>query len=96
MKHGKTPRLLAGALALSLVALAVQTGCARNTRWQKASAAGQKALQEGRYAEAQLHLTAALKDAEGFGEQAPRPATSLSNLAALYRAHGKYAQAKPL
>ncbi len=39
---------------------------------------------------------AALKEAEKFGEQDPRFATSLNNLAALYRAQGKYAQAEPL
>ncbi len=39
---------------------------------------------------------AALKEAEKFGDQDPRLATSLNNLAELYRAQGKYEQAEPL
>ncbi len=37
-----------------------------------------------------------LKEAEGFGPQAPRLARSLNDLANLYRAQGKYAEAESL
>ena len=41
-------------------------------------------------------MTAALKEAEEFGPEIPRLATSLNNLAGLYRSQGKYAEAEPL
>jgi tetratricopeptide (TPR) repeat protein len=41
-------------------------------------------------------LTAAVKEAEHFAPEDPRLATSLNNLAALYQAQGKYAEAEPL
>ncbi len=64
--------------------------------WEKANEAGTKALQEGRYAEAERHWTAALKEAETFGEQDTRLATSLNNLALLYGNQGEYGEAEPL
>ena len=69
---------------------------AQDTAWEKANDAGVKALQEARYAEAEQHLTAALKQAEKFGEQDARLATNLNNLATLYINQGKYAEAEPL
>ncbi len=39
---------------------------------------------------------AALKEAEKFGEQDPRLATSLNNMAELYRIRGEYAEAELL
>ncbi|MEE8199620.1 MAG: tetratricopeptide repeat protein [Candidatus Acidoferrales bacterium] len=55
-----------------------------------------KAYQQADYAEAEKLFLAALKEAEKFGEQDPRFAASLNNLAELYRTLGKYAQAEPL
>ena len=54
------------------------------------------ALQQGQYAEAETQFAAGLKEAEGFGPQDPRLATSLNNLAELYRAQGRNAEAEPL
>ena len=88
MMRPKTGCVLLAALSL---ALTVQTACTRDTGWEKANNAGMKALQEGRYAEAEQHLAAALKEAEKFGKQDPRLATSLNNLALLYDAQGQYA-----
>ena len=85
----KTHRLFLSTLALSVLALAFQAACTRDTGWEKANDAGVKAFQEGRYPEAEPHLTAALKEAEKFGEQDPRLATSLNNLAALYDGPGQ-------
>ncbi len=64
MKRTKTRWLLAGVLGL---ALAVQTAFAQDTHWEKANAAGMKAYEEGRYAEAEKQLQAAVKEAEKFG-----------------------------
>ena len=64
--------------------------------WKDYSAAGKSAYQQGRYTEAEKLSEAALKVAEGFGPQDPRLATSLNNLAALYNAKGKYAEAELL
>ena len=70
--QSRTLRLLLGTLALSVLALASQTACTRDTGWEKANDAGVKAFQEGRYPEAEPHLTAALKEAEKFGKPKTR------------------------
>ena len=70
--------------------------CARDTPWDRYNTAGGQAYEQGNYAEAEKQWSAALPEAEKFGPQDPRLATSLNNLAALYRAQGKYAQAEPL
>ena len=90
MTRAKTAWLLLGILCLASFAVA------QDTAWEKLNAVGMKALQEGRYAEAEQHWTAALKEAEKFGGQDPRLATSLNNLAELYRVQGQYAEAEPL
>ncbi len=43
-------------------------------QWQSYMAAGAKAYQQGNYPEAEKQLGAAVKEAEGFGPQDPRPA----------------------
>ena len=48
------------------------------------------------YPEAEKQWSAALKEAEGFGPQDPRLATTLNNLGEVYRAQGRYAEAEPL
>ena len=58
--------------------------------------AGATASQRGQYEEALRRLELALKEAEAFGEQDPRYATTLNNLASVYEAQGRYAQAEPL
>ena len=64
--------------------------------WETYNDAGIEAYEQGRYAEAEKLWLAALKEAEKFGPQAPRLATSLNNLALLYDTQGKYAEAEPL
>ncbi len=64
--------------------------------WQSYMAAGGKAYQQSNYPEAEKQWAAAVKEAEGFGPQDPRLATSLNNLAALYHDQGRYAEAEPL
>ncbi len=93
MERHKTRLLLAGVLCL---ALGIQTTCTPGIVWMVYDAAGIEAHQKGRYAEADQYLTVALKQAEKFGEQDARLATSLNNLASLYQDQGKYTQAEPL
>ena len=93
MKRTKTGLLLAGVLSLLLWPAST---AAQGTSWKKYMEAAGKAYQQARYAEAEQHLTAALKQAEKFGEQDRRFATSLNNLALLYDAQGKYVEAEPL
>ncbi len=59
-------------------------------------AAGKEALDQGRYAEAEKLLLAAVGEAESFGPQDVRLGASLNSLALLYNAQGKYAEAEPL
>ncbi len=71
------------------------------SHWEELIAAGEKAYQQARYAEAEQQFKPALKEAETFGPEDRRLATSLNNLAelynleALYYTQGKYAQAEP-
>ena len=58
--------------------------------------AATEAYQQANYAEVEKQLSAALQEAEKFGPEDPRLATSLNNLAVLYNAQGKYVEAEPL
>ncbi len=75
---------LAGLVCLALWPAQVS---AQGGLWETYMAAGDKAYQQGNYPEAEKQLAAALKEAEGFGPQDPRLATSLNNLAELYDDH---------
>ncbi len=76
----KTKWLLVGLVCL---ALWPAQASAQGRLWSTYMVAGVKAYQQGNYPEAEKQLGAALKEAEGFGPQDPRLATSLNNLAAL-------------
>jgi len=82
-------------LGLLFGVLLVAQSCEQATPWERHNAAGLTSYEEGYYAEAEEHWKAALKEAENFGPQDPRLATSLNNLAVLYRAQGRYAEAEP-
>ena len=71
-------------------------GSAQTKTWDDSVAAANEAYQQGRYTEAEKLFEAALKEAEGFGPQDPRLATSLNSPAVLYYAQGKYTEAEPL
>ncbi len=94
MRLGTTRWLLVGLLCLGLWPMVAAS--AQETRWDSLMAGAVKAYQQADYAEAEKLFLAALNEAEKFGEQDPRLATSLNNLAVLYYAQGKYAQAEPL
>ena len=90
MTKAKTAWLLLGILCLASFAVAQEPA------WEKYTKAGTEAYQRGQYAEAEKQFVAALKEAEKFGAQDPRLATSLNNLATLYINQGKYAEAESL
>jgi len=72
------------------------TAACQSNDWERTNAAGGKEYEQGRYGEAEKLWLAALEQVEKFGPQNPRLATSLNNLAVLYEAQGKYAEAEPL
>ena len=85
------------AVILSVMCIScVMTVMAAETRWQQYQNAGTEAYQQGDYSEAVRQIQLALKEAEDFGEEDPRFAISLNNLAELYRAQGRYAEAEPI
>src|SRR5215207_2957687 len=87
---------LAG-LALALVAAAPATAPAQSEALQKAFRKGAELYRAGRYQEAEPLWREALERGEReFGAQEPRTAQLLNNLAELYRATGRYAEAQPL
>ncbi|MDE3051042.1 MAG: tetratricopeptide repeat protein, partial [Nitrospirota bacterium] len=81
-------------LALSLLLLS-WPGCQQQT-WESAMAAGQQAVQQGNYADAERMFLMAVRKAEEFGLEDRRVAVSLSQLAAVYAGQGKYAEAEPV
>src|SRR5712691_4310083 len=83
-------------LGLWCLALWASPASPQEDLWKRDVAAGRHAYQEGRYAEAERLFQSAIKEAERFGPEDPRVATTLNNLAELYRAQRKYAQAEPL
>ena len=93
MNRTKTGWLLAGVLSLLLWPAFTAS---QETSWEKYMEAAGKAYQQADYVKAEKLVKAALREAEKFGEQDPRFATSNNNLAELYRTRGNYAQAEPL
>lgn len=82
--------------ASSLFVLGCTDSSDPSARWEKESAKASEAFQEGRYAEAETLLTAALKEAESFETEDPRLVVTLNNLARLYDDQKKYAEAESL
>ena len=64
--------------------------------WEDRMRAGIQAYQKGDYGQAEGHWKAGLEEAKEFGPEDPRLATSLNNLALVYQAQGKYAEAVSL
>ena len=93
MTTTKTRWVLVGLVCL---ALWPAHASAQGSLWETHMAAGAKAYQQGNYPEGERQLAAAVKEAEGFGPQDPRLATSLNNLAEVYRLEGRYGKAEPL
>jgi tetratricopeptide (TPR) repeat protein len=69
---------------------------ASSSVWKENMEAERKAFREGRYLEAVNYAQVALKEAEAFGQQDPRLATSLHNAGELYTKLEKYDEAERL
>ena len=95
--RSQTRLSLVGVLCGMLVsALFIGCGQSVGSPWESNNEAGMEAYRQGNYAEAERQWLSALQEAENFGPEDPRLATSLNNLGELYRAQGKYAEAEPL
>lgn len=94
MNNHKIHEPLLVAVSLVTLVLTCQTSLGQEN-WNTYIHAGQKALQGGRYAEAEKLFRDALKEAEALGLEDPRVATTLNDLAFLYDIQGKHAQAEP-
>ena len=93
MTRGETSLPLVGILWLLLWPAACS---GPETSWETSNAAGMDAYQQARYGEAEKKWLAALEEAEAFGPDDERLATSLNNLGELYRLQGRYVEADPL
>ena len=91
----KVQRRLWLVLVLCVLLVSIQA-LAQDALWKSHLDSGKKALEEGDYATAQKQFLAALQEAEDFGPQDSRLATTLNNLAVLYHTQGKYSDAEPL
>ena len=65
---------------------------AQDTLWERYYTAGRKAYRQGRNAEAEKKLLAALQEAEKFVPEDPRLVRNLNSLATLYIKLGNYAE----
>ena len=82
---------------MAWVAVSISPGWAQqDSRWREWNDQGQTAFRQGRFAESERLLKAALKEAERFGSNDERLATSLDNLAWLAYKQGRYVHAIPL
>ncbi len=92
------PLLISGVAALVVIAIVGYVIIDRLSvsAWKGNMEAERKAFREGRYVEGVNYAQAALKEAEGFGSQDPRLATSLRNTGELYTRLAKYDEADSL
>ena len=94
MSHIKILILLAGILSLTNPAAFAQGA---GIEWDMLNKEGMRLYQAGDYKRATVIAEKALNVAEeNVGPDHPDVATSLNNLAELYRAQGEYAKAEPL
>ena len=93
---GKTASLLAGEKGHADIVQILGLDLKDRQLWEKDIVAGMQAYQQGRYAQAEKSWLAALEQAKKFGDENAPLGVSLNNLANLYHAQGKYAEAEPL
>ena len=83
-------------LAIPWFTLCVTRVSAQSPSWDTHAAAGRRYFEEGRYAEAEKQYLEAVRKAEEFGPKDSRLSVSLSNLAVVYRAQGRFAEGERL
>src|SRR5262249_46660907 len=84
------------AMALLWLVLWLTVACAHVWPWERQSGAGAASPQQAQDVRTEAELRRAVADAERFGPNDPRLATSLNALAVFYASHGHPAQAEPL
>ena len=83
--------------ALACLVLGFVPACAPSvTSWSGHLSAGEEAVQQGHYAEAESQFVEALREAEGFGSRDVRLAVSRVTLGELYYVEGKHEEADRL
>jgi tetratricopeptide (TPR) repeat protein len=85
--------VLAAVLGL---AFSCVTPAAQGNHWQELMQAAEKSTQQKNYKAAEKQYKEALREAEAFGKQDPRLATTLRDLAALYESQSKFDKAETL
>lgn len=93
---GVAGRFLAGVLALALVASSSTTIAADEATWTRYLDAGTAAYKNRDPDSAARQFESALQEAEGFGEQDVRLATTLAWLAELYRVQRRFDESEKL
>jgi len=81
---------------LALALLISGPAHAGEAEWSAHMDAGESAYRAGDYRAATTRFEAALQEAQSFGASDPRLATTLNNLALVYRVQGHYGEAEPL
>jgi tetratricopeptide (TPR) repeat protein len=81
---------------LILFAILCILPAAGQTGWEQDQSEGKAMLEKRRLEEAEHFFKQALVKAQAFGREDPRVATSLKDLAGLYRVQGRFAEAEPL
>lgn len=95
LSHPKRNTVIPLSLGALLLCAAI-AGAAQDASWEISMQAATKAYREDDLAEAERQLSAALEQAQAFGPQDPRLASTLNNLGVLYYAQGKYREAEPI
>src|SRR5437763_21858 len=88
--------LLAGILGMSSGSASVWGQSSSPSSWEELNSASERAYEAGHYAEAEMFGLDALRLAEAFVAPDEHLATSLNNLAVLYRVMGKYTSAEQM
>jgi tetratricopeptide (TPR) repeat protein len=90
-------RIMSGLVALLLILCTGIPAHAQGIEWEQLNDEVTSLYQQGNYDRAVVVAKKSLQVAEqAVGANHPSVATSLNNLAVLYRAQGQYAQAEPL
>ncbi len=87
--HVRFALLATAGLVVTLLSCQQQT-------WESVMTAGQEAVRQGNYAEAERMFQVAVQKAETFGREDRRVAVSLSQLAQVYAGQGKHVEAEPV
>src|SRR6185295_10997516 len=81
---------------IMVIAMLGLAACSQESGWEASMTAGRRAADRGDYATAERNYSGAIVKAERFGIEDVRVAQSVSQLAQVYVAQGKFGEAEPL